>query len=276
MGKMSTKMSINQIIEYMKKESELAKVYDISGVSNVVKKVLYGLTNASGNRLYRNTTYFNQLKKMVFNSNSIDHIIALASADIKTLDRNEIVQFVKKSGNPYWAYKYVKAFPNIAPSKRREFEEIILKSRDPKTITRYCIVSKLDSQQFRRFQDTLCGITDNVDARKYLPYFFKHVASANSVTVGKAYINTFFSADLPINYGYPAYSEAEIRRSIDKLFDEKDVLQIDGTPCNVYVNQSPVYDRMVSKRLHQHLDDCIRHSELNKIKRKHKDITIVK
>ena len=258
-------IDINIVIAYLKTESALAKRIDLSDKSSVVRRLFNGAANTSSrNIVYRNTKNFNKMKNYVLKHGSIDEIIQMANAGIRTLNFGEIEAFVKSSNDPRSAYRFVKSFPNV---DRREFEKIILYGNDPEYIAKYCVACDPNEYQLRKFENALCGITDDVSARKSLAIFFKHVKNADRDKVGKAFIDTYFSKEIPSDYVYPHISEEHIKGEVSELFTKHAKLRNDKKPYEVFVGKNVEKDDKLKLELLDYLDYCARYQDYEQIRK---------
>jgi hypothetical protein len=265
-------IDINIVIAYLKTESASAKRIDLSGNSLAVRRFFNGATDTTSRKVvYRNTKNFNRMKNYVLKNGSIDEIIQMANAGIKTLNFAEIEEFVKSSNDPRSAYRFVKSFPNV---DCRDYEKIILKSNDPEYIAKYCVACNPNEYQLRKFENALCGITDNLEARKSLAIFFKHVKNADRDKVGKAFIDTYFSKDMPSDCTYPTVSEENVKREVSELFTKHAKLRNDKKPYEVFVGTNIEKDDKLKLELLDYLDYCARYQDYEQIRkqRNHKSV----
>lgn len=257
-------LNINKVIAYLKAESTAAKVIDLSDKSAVAKKLFCRGTCQTTSVVYRNTRNFNKMKNYVLKYGNIDEIIQMANAGIKTLDFKEIEAYVKTLNDPRSAYRFVKSFPSV---DRKDFEKIILNSNNPEYIAKYCVACNPGDYQLNKFQEALCGITDNIDARRGLAIFFKHVKNANRDKVGKAFIDTYFSKDLPKNESFPHITEEEVKSEVHELFTKHAKLRNDKTPYKVYVGQDEKKESKLKLDLLDYLDCNARFYEVEQLKK---------
>lgn len=208
------RLKIDKIIELMKLESKLH-----GNVKNVEDGSLTSwLKGVKGEKIvYKNSTYFNTLKNLIFKSKNIDHLIALGNAEILSLDFKEIENEVLKSKKPDWCVKFLQAFDGKKQLRKREFEDIIYNSKSLTDCYNYLrYFGPIHDFDFPKFQDV---IIDN-GGRYTIRQFIRNIPRANISIAGKAFVDTFFDEKKTrIEDGYPKKTLAEIYKYIEDIFE---------------------------------------------------------
>ena len=217
MAKPVKQLNIDEIIQILRDESAKGRV-STHTVNNSVVAFLMDLPVGSTYKEYFNSKYFDTLKQLVLKTKyqgNIDNLIKLRNAKIWTLDPKEIDETVKKSKDPYWCVKYIKAFPEL---DRKEYRDIILKSKNPYACAEY-LVNYVD--------DDLYKVVFKSGDRRSLKLIFQlapMVTLNGKLIIGKKYIDTFFDEKIKRNKNslfYPIFTEDRIKKLANDLAESK-------------------------------------------------------